>query len=78
MTRRGSKHNISRAEWLENAHQYVKRGEALPQSRLTEVIVRKIRANKDGLTARQWAERIGVHHRTIEAVQAYRTWALVR
>lgn len=78
MTKRGSKHNISRDEYLELAHVYSKRGNDLPHARLTPSIVRQIRFNRNGWTARQWAEHLGVHLRTIEAVREYRNWSWVK
>lgn len=52
----------------------VKRGEELPHSKLTENDVKRIRLNKYGWTAKQWAEFYGLHIRTIEHVQSYRSW----
>jgi hypothetical protein len=72
--RRGSRHGISRAEYRIRAHEFCRRGIALPHARLDEATVRTLRANAAGLTARQWAERLGVHVRTIESVRTYRTW----
>lgn len=76
--RRGSKHGLSRAEYQVRAHEFARRGRELPQSKLTEEVVRRIRENKDGLTANQGAERLGVHRRTIDGVRSYRTWRHVR
>lgn len=75
---RGSKHGLCRAEYQVRAHEYAARGSDLPQSKLTDDIVRRIRENKDGLTANQWAEHLGVHRRTIDGVRSYRTWRHVR
>ncbi len=54
------------------------RGNRLPQARLNAEFVRAIRANREGLTARQLGERYGVHHRTIEKVRHYETWSHIR
>ena len=75
---RGSKHGLNRAEYQVRAHEFASRGCELPQSKLTDDIVRQIRENKDGLTATQWAEHLGVHRRTIDGVRSYRTWRRVR
>jgi hypothetical protein len=56
------------------ALQHAIRGNALPHARLTPDLVRDIRANRQGLTARQWAATIGCHYRTIEKVRHYETW----
>lgn len=71
---RGSRHGLARDEWSIRAHEFAPRGERLPQARLTPEVVREIRANRDGMTARQWAERLGVHVRTVEAVRNYTNW----
>lgn len=75
---RDSKHGLNRAEYQVRAHEYACRGRELPQSKLNDDIVRIIRENKDGLTASQWAEYLGVHRRTIDGVRSYRTWRHVR
>ena len=75
---RGSKHGLNRAEYQVRAHEFASRGCELPHSKLTDDIVRRIRENKDGLTASQWAEYLGVHRRTIDGVRSYRTWRHVR
>lgn len=51
-----------------------KRGTELPQAKLDEVKVLAIRANRHGLTAKQWAEALGVHQRTIDKVRDRRSW----
>lgn len=58
------------------ADQYLNaaRGEQLPQAKLTEALVREIRANREGLTAREQAARHGVTVRAIEAVRSYQNW----
>ena len=76
--RRGSKHNIDRREYLVNAHQYAKRGNSLPHSKVNKEIVRKIRIEaQKGKTAKSQASEYGVHVRTIEAIRSYKTWANV-
>jgi hypothetical protein len=62
-----------------------KRGEALPQARLTEASVREARALHTGhlaaikklqaeYSAKALANRYGVHHRTMEKALAGETW----
>ena len=50
------------------------RGTDLPQSKLNPELVRQIRRNPNGWTAKRWAEELGVHVRTVEAVQSYKNW----
>jgi len=63
----------------------VKRGNELPQSRLTDTVVteiRKLHAEKietiaylnEQYSAKALAAKYGVHIRTIEKVLAYETW----
>ena len=75
--RRRSKHGIDRDEWHLRAREFVLRGNALPHARLNPDLVREIRANRRKWTNSQWAAFLGVHIRTIEDVQAYRTWSHV-
>ncbi len=56
------------------ALQSARRGNALPQARLTPELVREIRANRQGMTAKQWAAKLGVHIRTIDKVRDYKSW----
>lgn len=56
------------------ALQSARRGTDLPHARLTPAVVREIRANRHGLTAKQWAAKLGVHIRTIDKVRDYKTW----
>ena len=65
---------MTRSEYLSRAYEFAPRSERLPQSRLNAEIVRAIRTNRRGLTARQWAEQLGVHQRTIDKVRDYRSW----
>ena len=51
-----------------------RRGVDLPQSRLTPNIVREIRINRHGMTAKEQAAVYGVHFRTIQKVRYYDTW----
>jgi len=45
----------------------------LPQRKLTDGQVREIRENRDGLTDRQRAHRLGVHINTVSHARWYRT-----
>lgn len=54
-----------------------KRGNDLPQAKLSPLLVRKIRENRRGLTAKQWAAELGVHYRTIENVRSRARWGHV-
>lgn len=65
---------MNRAEYISTAAFMARRGLDLPQSKLTPDLVREIRINKQGLTARDQAEKYGVHHRTIEKVRYFETW----
>ena len=71
---RGSRHNIDRETWRENAYLYCARGNALPHAKATPEIVRKIRANREGWPRRKWAETTGLHVRTVEKIAAFETW----
>lgn len=53
------------------------RGDDLPHAKLSPEIVRAIRSNPDGLTARQHADLLGVHYRTVEKVRHFETWGHV-
>lgn len=72
-----SRHKISREEWRQTAQAYCRRGNDLPQARLNPELVRKIRRNPQGWTARRWAEELGMHVRSIEKVQRRESWAHV-
>ena len=65
---------MNRSEYVQTAVFTARRGLDLPQSKLTPDLVREIRINKQGLTARDQAEKYGVHHRTIEKVRYFETW----
>ena len=51
------------------------RGNDLPHARLTPDSVRHIRSSQ--MTARQLAEKFGVHVRTIEKVRRFESWSHV-
>lgn len=53
------------------------RGTALPQAKLDEAKVRAIRTNRAGWTAKQWAQHLGLHVRTIDKVRDRRSWSHV-
>jgi hypothetical protein len=55
-----------------------KRGVALPHAKLNDGLVREIRANREGWTAAQWAEHLGLHKRTIDSVRQFARWVHVR
>lgn len=75
---RGSKHGIDRHEWQVRAREFCRRGKDLSHSKLTEDLVREIRATKGQIINREWAARLGVSRRSIERVRAYETWIHVR
>lgn len=52
-------------------------GTELPHAKLDEEKVRAIRKNRNGWTAKRWAESLGVHIRTIDKVRDFRSWAHV-
>ena len=68
---------LTRSEYLDQAHALAKRGTDLPQSKLNPELVRQIRRNPNGWTAKRWAEELGVHVRTVEAVRSYKNWSHV-
>jgi hypothetical protein len=65
---------MNRAEYISTAILIAPRGLDLPQSKLTPDLVREIRINRHGLTARSQSDKYGVHIRTIEQVRLYKTW----
>jgi hypothetical protein len=76
--RRGSKHNISRRDYLCDSLKYAKRGNDLPQSKLCADKVRKIRIEiESGATSKSLAAEYGVHIRTIDKIRSYKTWVHV-
>ena len=74
--RRGSRHNIDRETYCQEAFLYHRRGNALPQSKLTPALVREIRASSE--PRKEIARRLGLHYRTIEKVRQYETWIHVK
>lgn len=64
---------MKRDEYLSRAYEFARRGEQLPHTKLNASLVREIRSNR-AMTARQWAEKLGVHVRTITGAREYRTW----
>ena len=65
---------VNRDEYLLAPVLYAKRGADLPHSKLDEGTVRAIRDNKLGMTAKQWANKLGLHYRTIEKVRYFESW----
>lgn len=65
---------MTRSEYVSNAIIIARRGLDLTQSKLSPELVREIRINKHGLTAKGQAAKYGVHYRTIEKVRHYETW----
>ena len=65
---------MNRNEYLSTLIITARRGLDLPQSKLNPDLVREIRINRHGMTARAQADRYGVHYRTIEKVRHYETW----
>ena len=68
---------MDRQEYLSRARELAAKGESLPHSRLNAEKVRFIRNNPEGETARQLADRFGVHYRTVEKVRHHETWGHV-
>lgn len=68
---------LSRDEYLTRAREFASRGNARPNARLNPEIVKAIRANVRGKSARKFAEELGVHIRTVEKVQRFETWGHV-
>jgi hypothetical protein len=65
---------MNRAEYLIRHHELHKRGNDLPQAKLNPDLVRQIRINRYGWTAKQWADHLNLHHRTIDKVRDFRSW----
>ncbi|THF64335.1 hypothetical protein [Pseudothauera rhizosphaerae] len=72
--RRGSKHGIDWREYLSRVHEFTKRGEDLPQSKLNAEIVRKLRETTWVIPAHEWARRLGVSKSAIERARQGETW----
>lgn len=68
---------MDRATYLVRAREFQPRGTDYKDTKLNESKVLWIRENRQGLTAKKQAEIMGVHHRTIDAVRTYKTWAHV-
>lgn len=68
---------MERGEYLTRAREFAARGEALKQAKLNADKVKWIRANAEGNTAKQQADILGVHYRTVEKVKHYETWSHV-
>lgn len=51
------------------------RGNDLPHAKLNPALVLEIRKNVHGLTAKQWAEKLGLHKNTIDKVRDRRSWS---
>jgi hypothetical protein len=65
---------MERIEYLTRTVEFAARGNALPHAKLNPDLVRQIRINANGKTARQWSLELNVHKRTIEAVQSGKNW----
>lgn len=81
---RGSKHGISRDEYLRDAASFSARGQDLPQTKLLDMDVIDIRSAarqrqqllkhiRENLSNEALAKRFGVHPRTIEKTLARET-----
>ena len=79
---------MNRDDYMMRAHEFAARGDALPQTRLTEDAVHEIRAArekrddlrlhiKEQLSNDALAARFGVHVRTIENAINYGSWRQV-
>jgi hypothetical protein len=74
--RRGSKHNLSRDEYLSGmTYAYAPRGNDLPHAKLTPDKVREIRASNE--TGAALAKKLGIHENTVYAVRRYERWGWV-
>lgn len=62
---------------LYGAKSIAKRGNDLPHAKLNPEMVRVIRLNRYGWSAKRWAEVLGVHVRTIKRVRDRKSWAHV-
>jgi hypothetical protein len=69
---------MNRAEYLIRHHEFHQRGNDLPQAKLNPELVRQIRANRHGWTAKQWASHLGLHIRTVDKVRDRRSWSHVQ
>jgi len=69
---------LTRAEYLTRAIEFAARGVQLKNTKLDDTKVRWIRRNSEGHTAKEQANVLGVHYRTVEKVKHYETWGHVR
>jgi hypothetical protein len=70
---------MTREEYLSTGRFTVHpRGNDLPHARLNPDLVREIRANREGMTAKKRAEKLGVHYRTVEKVLSGESWGHVK
>lgn len=70
---------MNRAQYLcGGAHLTARRGNDLPHAKLNPDLVREIRTNRHGLTAKQWADQLGLHVRTVDKVRDRRSWSHVQ
>jgi hypothetical protein len=69
---------MSREDYLQDAARFASRGESRHNAVLNENVVRWIRRNRHGFTAKLQAALIGCHWRTVEKVRALETWVHVR
>jgi hypothetical protein len=65
---------MTRSEYLSTSISNARRGSDLPQSKLNPELVREIRTNRHGMTAKAQAVKYGVHYRTIEKVRHFASW----
>jgi hypothetical protein len=65
---------MTRSEYLSTSTSTARRGLDLPQSKLNPELVREIRTNRLGMTAKAQAVKYGVHYRTIEKVRHFASW----
>lgn len=68
--------SIPRSEYLVRAHEFVPRGEKLA-TKLTEEKVREIRTNKEGMTDKQRAEKLGISESMVFQVRHRIKWGHV-
>jgi len=69
---------MNRKEYLSTGYMLTtKRGNELPQAKLTPEKVTAIRENRHGKTRKQLAAEFGVHYRTIEKIHYGETWGNV-
>lgn len=82
---RGSKHNLTRAEWEIRRTEYVARGQDLPHAKLLDLDVITIRSAqkqrqallkhiRENLSNAALARQFGVHERTVEKVMSRESW----